>query len=103
MADVLCVERDSRKDEAVVFIFIFATAGLLLWAAVKPWVGKWINVSLLDGFGRSGTLQLTHWLYRVRRNDGAIYRCRAMVIAESVEGGLGYKGIWVYLACSVGV
>ena len=26
------------------FIFIFATAGLLGWAAVKPWVGKWIEV-----------------------------------------------------------
>ena len=38
-------ERDSRKDEAVVFIFIFATVGLLGWAAVKPWVGKWAEVS----------------------------------------------------------
>ncbi|KAL8661055.1 MAG: hypothetical protein Q9168_008415, partial [Polycauliona sp. 1 TL-2023] len=33
-----CFQRDSRKDEAVVFIFIFATAGLLSWAAVKPWI-----------------------------------------------------------------
>ena len=40
------IERDSRKDEAVVFIFIFATAGLLIWAAIKPWVGKWIDVSI---------------------------------------------------------
>ena len=39
------VERDSRKDEAVVFIFIVATAGLLLWAALKPWVGRWLEVS----------------------------------------------------------
>lgn len=38
-------ERDSRKDEAVVFIFIFATAGLLIWAALKPWVEKWVEVS----------------------------------------------------------
>jgi len=38
-------ERDSRKDEAVVFIFIFATAGLLIWAAAKPWIGKWLEVS----------------------------------------------------------
>ena len=45
-ANVMCgVERDSRKDEAVVFIFIFATSGLLIWAAVKPWVGKWVDVS----------------------------------------------------------
>ncbi|KAI4267365.1 MAG: hypothetical protein LQ337_008385, partial [Flavoplaca oasis] len=33
-----CFQRDSRKDEAVVFIFIFATAGLLIYAAVKPWI-----------------------------------------------------------------
>ena len=39
-------ERDSRKDETVVLIFIFATAGLLIWAAVKPWVGKWVEVRL---------------------------------------------------------
>ena len=37
-------ERDSSKDQAVVFIFIIATAGLLLWAAVKPWVERWIQV-----------------------------------------------------------
>ena len=39
-------ERDSRKDEAVVFIFIIATVGLLVWAAVKPWVSKWVDVSI---------------------------------------------------------
>lgn len=39
------LERDSTKDEAVVFIFIFATAGLLIWAAIRPWVGRWIDVS----------------------------------------------------------
>lgn len=36
-----CFQRDSAKDEAVVFIFIFATVGLLVYAAVKPWVEKW--------------------------------------------------------------
>lgn len=39
-----CFQRDSAKDQAVVFIFIFATVGLLLWAAVRPWVGQWIEV-----------------------------------------------------------
>jgi len=24
-----------------VFIFIFATVGLLVWAAVKPWIVRW--------------------------------------------------------------
>ncbi|CAL8581195.1 hypothetical protein XPA_006895 [Xanthoria parietina] len=33
-----CFQRDSRKDEAVVFLFIFATAALLGWAAMKPWI-----------------------------------------------------------------
>ncbi|TLD37478.1 hypothetical protein E2P81_ATG04290 [Venturia nashicola] len=36
-----CFQRDSAKDEAVVFIFIFATVGLLIYAAVRPWVEKW--------------------------------------------------------------
>lgn len=48
-------ERDSRKDEAVVFIFIVATAGLLTWAAIKPWVGKWVDVSSICGTSRLGT------------------------------------------------
>ncbi len=34
------LERDSLKDETVVFVFIFATAGLLAWALVKPWVDR---------------------------------------------------------------
>lgn len=33
-------ERDSLKDETVVVIFIFATAGLLAWALVKPWIDR---------------------------------------------------------------
>ena len=32
----------------MVFIFIFATAGLLGWALLKPWVVKW------TGWGREG-------------------------------------------------
>ena len=55
MADVEDTERDSRKDEAVVFIFIFATAGLLIWAAIKPWVAKWVDVSCMCGILRFGT------------------------------------------------
>lgn len=51
-------ERDSRKDEAVVFVFIFATAGLLIYAAVQPWVERWAEVSaafVLHG-GRGGSV-----------------------------------------------
>ncbi|KAJ5884062.1 uncharacterized protein N7473_010948 [Penicillium subrubescens] len=40
-----CFQRDSRKDEAVVFIFIFATGGLLAWALLKPWVEKYIEAA----------------------------------------------------------
>ncbi|KAK4940566.1 hypothetical protein LTR10_019325 [Elasticomyces elasticus] len=35
-----CFQRDSLKDETVVVVFIFATAGLLAWALVKPWVDR---------------------------------------------------------------
>jgi hypothetical protein len=38
------IERDSRKDEAVVFIFIFATGGLLAWAILKPWIERYLEV-----------------------------------------------------------
>jgi hypothetical protein len=42
---VVDAERDSTKDEAVVFIFIIATAGLLIYAAIRPWFEKWLEVS----------------------------------------------------------
>lgn len=35
-----CFQRDSAKDQAVVFIFIGATVGLLGWAGIRPWVEK---------------------------------------------------------------
>ncbi|KAF1987266.1 hypothetical protein K402DRAFT_392963 [Aulographum hederae CBS 113979] len=38
-----CFQRDSAKDQAVVFIFIFATVGLLGWAGARPWIGGWIE------------------------------------------------------------
>ncbi|KAL6706568.1 hypothetical protein ACN47E_005324 [Coniothyrium glycines] len=36
-----CFQRDSAKDQAVVYIFIGATLGLLGWAGVRPWVDTW--------------------------------------------------------------
>ena len=56
LADIQDTERDSRKDEAVVFIFIFATAGLLIWAAIRPWVSKWVDVSCMCGILRFKTM-----------------------------------------------
>ncbi|KAF2761066.1 hypothetical protein EJ05DRAFT_473627 [Pseudovirgaria hyperparasitica] len=38
-----CFQRDSAKDQAVVFIFIIATAGLLAYAAIRPWIDKWVQ------------------------------------------------------------
>ncbi|KAH7088471.1 hypothetical protein FB567DRAFT_524448 [Paraphoma chrysanthemicola] len=35
-----CFQRDSAKDQAVVFIFIGATLGLLGWAGMRPWVER---------------------------------------------------------------
>jgi hypothetical protein len=35
-----CFQRDSAKDQAVVFIFIGATVGLLGWAGIRPWVAR---------------------------------------------------------------
>ncbi|PLN82906.1 hypothetical protein BDW42DRAFT_165921 [Aspergillus taichungensis] len=40
-----CFQRDSKKDEAIVFIFIFATSGLLGWALFKPWVEKYLEAA----------------------------------------------------------
>ncbi|KAJ5658107.1 uncharacterized protein N7484_001756 [Penicillium longicatenatum] len=39
------LERDSRKDEAVVFLFIFATGGLLAWALAKPWIERYLEAA----------------------------------------------------------
>ncbi|RPA97826.1 hypothetical protein L873DRAFT_1828846 [Choiromyces venosus 120613-1] len=35
-----CFQRDSAKDQAVVFIFIVATVGLLGYAGLRGWVGE---------------------------------------------------------------
>ncbi|KAF2828517.1 hypothetical protein CC86DRAFT_261931, partial [Ophiobolus disseminans] len=35
-----CFQRDSAKDQAVVFVFIGATVGLLGWAGIRPWIER---------------------------------------------------------------
>ena len=64
------IERDSRKDEAVVFIFIFATAGLLGWALIRPWVEKWVEVR------GSELLSCCHWDDKVILNGSGRKRKR---------------------------
>lgn len=41
-----CFQRDSAKDQAVVFIFIGATVGLLGWAGLRPWIEGWREARL---------------------------------------------------------
>ncbi|KAL1624766.1 hypothetical protein SLS56_007651 [Neofusicoccum ribis] len=42
-----CFQRDSAKDQAVVVIFITATVSLLIYAAARPYVDRWSEVSLV--------------------------------------------------------
>lgn len=65
------IERDSRKDEAIVFIFIFATSGLLAWALFRPWIQKWLEVCFRFMYsGRSCML-----IYQGCKGKAAIYSC----------------------------
>ncbi|KXL46979.1 MAG: hypothetical protein FE78DRAFT_144988, partial [Acidomyces sp. 'richmondensis'] len=49
-----CFQRDSKKDQAVVLVFLGATGGLLAWAAVGPWVSKWRGWRGYGAVGRGG-------------------------------------------------
>ena len=92
----------------MVFIFIFATAGLLIWAAIKPWVGKWVDVSLLCVVLRhgSGIPIDDSGVYRVRENGGAIYPCRHMLMAELEHikrNGTCGRGVYIqHIALALG-
>lgn len=69
----------------MVLIFIFATAGLLIWAAVKPWVGKWVEVRWDEG----ASCVIKAWanvLCRVRESAGAIYPFLLKAIHEGAVG-----------------
>jgi len=35
-----CFQRDSAKDQAIVYVFIAATVGLLGGGGVKPWMQR---------------------------------------------------------------
>lgn len=39
------IERDSAKDQAVIYTFILVTVGLLIYAAVRPYVERQSEVS----------------------------------------------------------
>lgn len=65
-----CFQRDSAKDQAVVFVFIGATVGLLGWAALRPWVEGWREVRAYERDRVDGRLTSSS----VHSNDGVIYR-----------------------------
>lgn len=43
-----CFQRDSRKDQIVVYTFIVATMGLLVWAGVKRVIERKKDTSRID-------------------------------------------------------
>ena len=57
----------------MVFIFIIATVGLLVWAAVRPWVRKWIDVSTLQPSRSARMSGESLTLSRLPKNAEAIY------------------------------
>ncbi|CAJ0755763.1 24729_t:CDS:2 [Entrophospora sp. SA101] len=38
-----CFERDSYKDEAIVYFYIIITCGLLFAALIKPFIEEWLK------------------------------------------------------------
>ncbi len=61
------------------FIFIFATVGLLGWAAVKPWVGKWFEVrctAFIYVWDCRGRLADMYVVRRVSGSEELIYLSR---------------------------
>ena len=40
------VERDSRKDQLIVILFLIITTGLLVYAIIRPYVQTWLAVLL---------------------------------------------------------
>lgn len=67
------IERDSQKDEAVVFIFIIATGGLLAWAVLKPWIERYLEVRTVIQPERGDGQRLTRGDCRPRASADHTY------------------------------
>lgn len=39
-----CFQRDSAKDQMIVYTFILVTCGLLIWATIKPYAETYLEV-----------------------------------------------------------
>lgn len=59
-----CFQRDSAKDQAIVFTFIFVTVGLLIWAVIRPWAETYLEVSAAPGNAR------IYLMLTISRNSG---------------------------------
>lgn len=72
-----CFQRDSTKDQAVVFVFIGATAGLLGWAGIRPWVEGWrqVRFSVIDTSSMANTVSALV-------SDAVIFQWRVKAIVE---------------------
>ncbi|KAF2786029.1 hypothetical protein K505DRAFT_319108 [Melanomma pulvis-pyrius CBS 109.77] len=83
-----CFQRDSAKDQAVVFVFIFATVGLLSYAAIRPWIDQWAAVSRNWGLYLNGLPVCGYWeldpyilmLHREPENDERTSPCQVKLI-----------------------
>ena len=78
----LYIERDSRKDQAVVLIFIGATGGLLLWAVVRRWVEGWWAVSLFSFFC---SILLLSFTFQVVEDEERVYVSNATMLIWMLE------------------
>ena len=43
------LERDSRKDQLIVVLFLIVTTGLLVYALIRPYVQSWLAVTVHFG------------------------------------------------------
>ncbi|KAI1813863.1 hypothetical protein GGS20DRAFT_448745 [Poronia punctata] len=80
-----CIQRDSRKDQIIVWAFLLGTAGLLAWAAVKRVnemrEGRKANHSAVGGGGGGGVAGVA--------GGGAAGRSRGIYAPVSAVRGTG--------------
>jgi hypothetical protein len=88
----MCFQRDSRKDQIIVWCFILGTAGLLGWAAVKRVLeakggGMAVTLPGLGTFGGAGSRATG------RRSEGVVGREPGSGGLQQRRGGGGVGGL----------
>lgn len=95
------LERDSLKDRSIVTLFILATASLLIWALIKPYIVKSGVSDVLRGYTtvRSGLGSDSTELPRVNARSGGFRNDNAGVggsgserAGRGVDGTVGGRG-----------